>query len=93
MEETTNSGVIAHLMDSMFRYGTLWIFVEQLEDVARVMDQQGQDRSLIDQTIENGYKLIASIHTKVQAVVRRWHLLVGYCHTTQSILTVDDEMD
>ena len=80
MEVTMQSGALAHLMDSMFRYGSLWIFVEHLEVVRRVMREEGMDCHLMDQAIANGYLHMSRIHAKVQARVRMY--TTTYCSGT-----------
>ena len=93
MECTLQSGVLAHLMDSMFRYGSLWILVEHLEGVRQVMREEEMDSSLMDRAIANGYLHMSRIHAQVQAWVRAFHRLLGYCHKTTAIIILDDEMD
>ena len=87
------SSILAHIMDSIFPNGCLWIFVEHLEGMLRVMVEENIDCRLLDQAIANGYYHMACIHAKVQALVREYHLLLGYCHTTAGIIVVDDEME
>ena len=93
MDIHMSSGVLAHIMDSMFQYGCYWISLEHLEGVRRVMVEEHQDIQLLDQAIANGYQRIATIHAKVQARLHQYHLLLGYCPTTSSIIVVDDELD
>ena len=93
MDVHMSSGVLAFIMDSMFRYGSLWIFIEHLEGVRKVMTEEGMDGRLLDQAIATGYQHMVAIHAKVQAQVRQFHMLLGYCETTATIIIVDDEMD
>ena len=93
MEANINSGWLAFLLDSMFRYGSLWIFTEQLQGVRGVMQADRLDISFIDQAIANGHSHMTRIHGEVQVRVTAFHLLLGYCENTEAIIVIDDELD
>ena len=93
MEHTVQSGILAFLLDSMFQYGMLWIFIENLEEVKIIMQANQQNLSLIGEAIARGYQRMAALHAKVQSIVWPFHLQHGYCDLTGSKIVIDDEMD
>ena len=81
------------MLDSMFQYGMLWIFIEELEQVQTIIQENQLDDRLVGAAIARGYRMMYVLHAKVQALVQPFHLQLGYCKTTATIIIIDDEMD
>ena len=87
------SGVLAFVLERMFRYGGLWIHFEHMEGVREVMTTEGQDTRAIDELIAQAQVLIDLLHANVQVRLREHHLVLGYCQDRQTIVVIDDGLN
>ena len=93
MDANMNSGVLAFILERMFRYGGLWIHYEDLEGVRGVMVAGGQDTTAIDQRMAQAQALMTQIHREVQVRLAGHHLLLDYCEPAMTITAIDDGLD
>ena len=93
MEAVISSGVLSSLLEDMFWYGCLWVYVESTEEVRNIKLRNGQNTGEISRAIIKEYEALIRIHLRVQECVRRWHLVLGHSPSSPCIVIIDDELD
>ena len=82
----------ACMMETMFLYGSLWIYIDHLEAVRKVMIGQGQDIRAITKDISSGYQQMGFLYVRIQSQITPFRLVLGHSHT-QCSMVVEEEMD
>ena len=82
----------AGVMKKMFLYGSLWILLDQLEAVRKVMVGRGQDVRAITRDLCLGYQQIGILHVGIQSRITPYRLVLGH-GTTQCSMVIEEEMD
>ena len=80
----------AGVMEKMFLYGSLWIHLDQLEAVRKVMAGHGQDVRAITRDLCLGYQQMGILHFGIQSRITPYRLVLG---TTQCSMVIEEEMD
>ena len=78
-------------MERMFLYRSLWIYLDHLEAVRKVMIGRGQDMRAITKDLCSGCQQIC-LHVGVQSRITPFQLVLGHSHT-QCSMVVEEEMD
>ena len=85
-----HSATLAHVFELSFKYGGLWIHIEELEQVRAIMVSQGQDTSSLDLTLAQAQQNMAQHHSDLQALFTAYHLMLGHCQPGCTMCAIDD---
>ena len=90
MDTSIHSSTLAHVFELSFKYGGLWIHIEELEQVRAIMVSQGQDTSSLDLTLAQAQQNMAQHHADLQALFTAYHLMLGHCQPGCTMCAIDD---